>query len=396
MRFTLVDTPAGFRAAADKLAAGRGPLGIDTERASSFRYDDRAFLVQVHRREAGTFLIAPEGHRDAVREIFSPALSGADWILHAAGEDLPSLASLGLHPGRLFDTELAARMAGYPKPNLAAMVHEFTNVTLAKGHGREDWSTTPLPPEWQEYAALDVIYLNDVAEGLTELLDGSNKLSAAEQEFAHLAAQPAPVPKTWRDMKAISTLTSGRELHIARSLWQHRDARSRARDTSPHALLPTKVIIEIAREKPRTPGALARLRGFPARRRGAVDEWFAVLSAAYGAAPEEWPDSASMHRRADEPPGKSAWQRHHPESWSRLSTAREAVATVAAIQSMAPEVVLQPALLRRVMWDGDTAELLDTHMLAQALSAAGARPWQVSLAAPAISAALRDAEVPTS
>lgn len=396
MRFTLVDTPAGYRAAADKLAAGRGPFGIDTERASSFRYDDRAFLVQVHRRDSGTFLIAPEGHRDAVREIISPVLSGANWILHAAGEDLPSLAALGLHPGRLFDTELAARMAGYPKPNLAAMVHEFTSVTLAKGHGREDWSTTPLPLAWQEYAALDVIHLNDLAEGLTEVLDSSDKLSAAEQEFAHLASQSAPVPKTWRDMKGIATLTSDRELHIARSLWRHRDARGRARDTSPQALLPTKVIIAIARENPRTPAALARVRGFPARRRGAVDEWFAVLSAAYESEANEWPDPASMQRGADEPPGRSAWQRHHPESWSHLSVAREAVAAVAATQSIAPEVVLQPALLRRVIWKMDSSATRDTHILAQTLSAAGARPWQVALAAPAISAALRDAEAPTS
>lgn len=389
MRFALVDDPAAFHAAADALAAGRGPFAIDTERASSFRYDDRAFLVQVHRRGAGTFLIAPEGHREAVCEVFAPVLSNRDWILHAAGEDLPSLAALGLTPGTLFDTELAARLAGFDRPNLAAMVEEFTATILAKGHGREDWSTTPLPTPWQEYAAHDVLHLNDLAEGLAEMLDRDGKLAAAEQEFAHLAALPAPVPKTWREIKGIARVPAGLGLHVARALWEHRDARGSATDTSPHALLPSKVIVEIARDLPRTPGALARVRGFPARRRGAVDEWFAVLSGAYDSAPADWPDPADVRGNEFEPPGKSAWQRHRPESWARLVAARDALASRARELAIAPEVVLQPALLRRVVWEYAEIENADTHVLAQALIDAGARPWQVELAAPVVTRVLR-------
>ena len=74
-------------------------------------------------------------------------LNGAEWIVHAAPEDLPSLADLGLHPGRLFDTALAGRIAGYNKPNLGAMVKEFCGVELEKSHGRENWSAVPLPED---------------------------------------------------------------------------------------------------------------------------------------------------------------------------------------------------------------------------------------------------------
>ena len=56
-------TRDGFTAAAARLAAGTGPFAIDTERASGYRYDDRAFVVQIRRRGAGTMLFAPEGHR---------------------------------------------------------------------------------------------------------------------------------------------------------------------------------------------------------------------------------------------------------------------------------------------------------------------------------------------
>ena len=104
----VVDTLDGLRTAARALASGRGPIAIDTERASAYRYDDRAFLVQLRRAGSGTILIDPEGRRDAVRDIIGPVVSGADWVLHAAPSDLPALAGVGLYPGRLFDTELAA------------------------------------------------------------------------------------------------------------------------------------------------------------------------------------------------------------------------------------------------------------------------------------------------
>ncbi|EEI16740.1 HRDC domain-containing protein [Corynebacterium lipophiloflavum] len=386
MNFELVDTPAAFRRAAAQLFHGRGPCAIDTERASSFRYDDRAFLVQVNRRDAGTFLFAPEGHRDALREALAPVIGGTDWILHAAGEDLPSLAELGLHPGTLFDTEIAARLAGFERPNLAAMVGEFTGVTLDNGYGREDWSTIPLPLQWQAYAADDVVYLSALAEGLTEVLDAAGKLEAAEQEFEHVRTRPAPAPKTWRDLKGISSLPTGRSLHLARALWDYRDARGRATDTSPHTLLGSKVILNIAKNPPRTPDELGRVRGFPARRRDAIEEWYAVIERACADAPSRWPDAP---RDRDNPPSKSSWQRHHPESWQRFVSAREEVSRHADDIDVAPELLVQPALLRAVVWNGVASE---TGAAARALSAAGARPWQVDAASAAIARGLRAAD----
>ena len=152
----LADTPSSIRAAADRLAGGIGPIAVDTERASGFRYDDRAFLLQLRRARAGTVLIDPEGRRDLVTAELAPVLNSEEWVLHAAASDLPSLAMLGLHPSRLFDTELAGRLAGFEKVNLAAMIHEVFDYELAKGHGAEDWSTRPLPGAWLNYAALDV------------------------------------------------------------------------------------------------------------------------------------------------------------------------------------------------------------------------------------------------
>src|SRR5690348_14847172 len=97
---------AGLRDASSRLSDGVGPVAVDVERASGFRYSQRAYLVQVYRREAGVFLFDPPAIGD-----FDPleaAIGGEEWILHAASQDLPSLRELGLEPPSIFDTELAS------------------------------------------------------------------------------------------------------------------------------------------------------------------------------------------------------------------------------------------------------------------------------------------------
>lgn len=384
--YELATTPEGYRRAADALSRGRGPFAIDTERASAYRYDDRAFLVQVFRRDAGTFLLAPEGHRSEFQDILAPVLNGEDWIVHAAPEDLPSLAELGLYPGTLFDTALAGRIAGFEKPNLAAMVEEFCAVHLQKGHGREDWSEVPLPPEWLEYAAEDVIYLNELAEAQAELLAATDKLDIADEEFAFIVAEWAewePTRKTWRDMKGISHLKSRESLAVARTVWEVRDKEARLRDLSPSLLLPNKVLLAMARQLPRTPRDLKLIPGFPRQRRGAVQSWFSVLESVYDSDPAEWPERAQRFEGDSSPPGKSAWQRHHPDSWESVQAMRSAVAYTAGQLEIQPEVLITPAVLRQAVWTV-TSEPgpWSTHRVAILLRSLGAREWQIAEVAP--------------
>src|SRR3954467_7086955 len=99
-------TPAGLARAAEALAAATGPVALDAERASGYRYTHRAYLVQLRRAGAGTVLIDPLPFADLAA--LSAAVADTEWILHAASQDLPCLAELGMLPTRLFDTELAA------------------------------------------------------------------------------------------------------------------------------------------------------------------------------------------------------------------------------------------------------------------------------------------------
>ena len=106
-------TADDIAAAADRLASGTGPFAVDAERASGFRYSNRAYLIQIRRTGAGTVLIDPVNHGGSPIDALAPVaevLAEDEWILHAADQDLPCLAEVGLRPPALYDTELAGRL----------------------------------------------------------------------------------------------------------------------------------------------------------------------------------------------------------------------------------------------------------------------------------------------
>ncbi len=182
-------TASQIAAAAELLDRGHGPFAVDAERASGFRYSNRAYLIQIRRTGAGTVLIDPVSHGvdplTALRPV-AEVLSTDEWILHSADQDLPCLAEVGMRPPALYDTELAGRLAGFDRVNLATMVQRLLGFGLAKGHGAADWSKRPLPAEWLNYAALDVELLIELRAAISRILAEQGKTDWAAQEFEHL------------------------------------------------------------------------------------------------------------------------------------------------------------------------------------------------------------------
>ena len=118
----VVATDAALAEVTGGLAGGDGPVAVDAERASGYRYGQRAYLVQLRRSGAGTVLIDPIACPDLSG--VDAALQDAEAVLHAASQDLPCLAEIGFRPRRLFDTELAGRLLGYPRVALGTLVEE--------------------------------------------------------------------------------------------------------------------------------------------------------------------------------------------------------------------------------------------------------------------------------
>lgn len=384
-------------AAADLLAGGHGPFAVDAERASGFRYSNRAYLIQIRRAGAGTVLIDPVGAGEDPAALLRPVaevLDDDEWILHAADQDLACLAEVGMWPRALYDTELAGRLAGFDRVNLAAMVQRLLGLGLAKGHGAADWSKRPLPADWLNYAALDVEVLIELRQAIAAVLSDQGKSDWAAQEFTHLRVTDFATTTRrdrWRRVSGIHKVRDQRGLAAVRELWTVRDRVAARRDIAPARILPDSAIIAAAVANPTTVEELLALPVFggPKQRRSAAT-WLAAMAAARdNPEPPEAGDSPSG------PPPPSRWSRRKPEAAARLEAARAALNAVSEQVNVPTENLLTPDLVRRLCWDWKPAPPDPTVVIEEFLIGGGARPWQreltVSALVRALGAAGRDA-----
>jgi ribonuclease D len=381
----IVTSTAQLAAAIAALAGGTGPVAVDAERASGFRYGQRAFLVQFRRAGAGTVLVDPVACPDLSG--LDAALADAEAVLHAASQDLACLAELGYRPRRLFDTEVAGRLLGCPRVGLAAMVEAMLGLRLEKTHSAADWSTRPLPAEWLKYAALDVEVLVELRDVLAELLAAQGKTEWAGQEFAAvLAAEPSP-PRAdpWRRTSGIHRVRNRRGLAVVRELWLERDKIARRRDMSPTRVLPDAAIVEAARVPPGGAAEMAGIAGFGGRNaRRHEAEWLRAIGRARALPDRALPEASAP--RGDGPPPAHRWPERDPEAAQRLIAARAVVAALADSHGLPAENLLPPDAVRRLAWQ-PPAEIGPATVAAD-LIGYGARPWQAELTSVPLAKAL--------
>jgi ribonuclease D len=375
----LVDTRSAFRLALDDLLAQNGPLAVDAERASGFRYSPRAYLVQVHRTGSANYLIDPLGVGDLAD--ITRELVDQEWIVHAAHQDLACLREVGVSPENLFDTELGARLAGLPRVGLQGVVEDVLGLRLAKEHSAADWSTRPLPPSWLTYAALDVELLPRVRDEIHRILGEQNKLDIAAQEFQAALAHPPSPPRRepWRRLSGLHQIRGSRSLAIARELWLARENLASSSDTAPGRLVPDRSLIAAVLADPSTQSDLQKLKTFHGRAsRSHLALWWEAIER--GRRSEDLPTARVA---AEGPPPPRVWGEKNPEAASRLEAARAVMATLSEDQAIPVENLLTPDFLRRLCWEPPLDISLDT--VAESLRHLGARFWQIELLAPALS-----------
>ena len=356
-----------------RFAAGTGPVAIDAERASGYRFSQRAYLVQLRRKGSGSALIDPLGCPDL--SVLGKVLQGDEWVLHAASQDIPCLAEIGLDAPAVFDTELAGRLAGFERVGLGAMVENVLGYRLEKGHSAADWSTRPLPDDWLVYAALDVEVLLELRDALEEELRSQGKLAWAHEEFEAVRLAPAPGPRVdpWRRTSGIHRLRTRRQLAGVRAMWEVRDQMARRRDTAPGRILPDAAIVNAVSAAPATPQELMALPVFGGRStRRHVDTWWAALQQAASLSDDELPQPVPA---GDGPPPPNRWAERDPVAAKRLARVRAAVTGLADTLQIPAENLIPPDAVRRLAWT-PPAELSE-EAVSGALTAHGARPWQV-------------------
>jgi ribonuclease D len=380
----VVDTPDRLATVVEAVATGTGPIALDAERASGYRYSSRAYLVQLRRAGSGTALVDPIPFGDLTA--LDAAIGDAEWILHAATQDLPCLNAIGLYPRTLFDTELAGRLLNLPRVGLASLVESELGFSLAKEHSAVDWSTRPLPAPWLEYAALDVEVLLELREAMIKRLEDAGKLEWAHEEFDALTRFDGPPVRAepWRRTSGVHKVRGRRNLEIVRQLWTARDDLARSSDTAPGRLLPDASLVAIASAPPadaRGMRALPALRHRIARRHLAV--WTQALEVAL-AVPEE--DLPTKIAALDGPPPPRSWAERDPEAAARLTACRAVITELCTTHDLPAENLLTPDLVRRLAWE--PPDPLDSDAVATVLQTGGARPWQIELTSARLTEAL--------
>jgi len=380
---SLVSTPEQLSELIAAIARGTGPVALDAERASGFKYSQRAYLIQLRRKDSGSHLIDPILFPNL--EPLQEAMTGVDWILHAASQDLICLAEVGLVPtASVFDTELAGRLLGLPRVGLGPLIETQLGYSLAKEHSAADWSTRPLPESWLNYAALDVEFLIELWEVLETMLREAGKYDWALQEFDYVKLNTRPTERIdpWRRTSGMHVIRNRRDLAVVREVWYARDELAHEQDIAAGRILSDSHIVTMANSGLSTASELKTLSFMHLRNvKRHSDLWISAALAAHNLPEEELP---ALKLPVTGPPAPRNWELRNPQAWRRLEYARAQLSVTAEINGLPVENLMTPDTIRRVLWTPPD----NVDALRQSLLDFGARSWQVELVSPILETAI--------
>lgn len=231
-------------------------LALDLEMDSFYSYFGKVCLVQLSTENAD-FLLDPLAGLNLSPLGAILADKSKIKILHAGENDIPYLRGpLGFETVRnVFDTYLAARILGYTRCGLAALLEEHFQITLDKEMQTADWRQRPLTAEQEEYARTDTRYLIPLRDVLLNQLRENDKLEQARSEFerildrVHVPRQFDPTG--WTRIRNVRDL-NGLGRAILSELYRWRDEEARRRDQAAFRVVSDRQLCELARKAPTT------------------------------------------------------------------------------------------------------------------------------------------------
>ena len=258
----MIDTADALTAFASS-AASATALALDTEFMREKTYRAELCLLQIANADgSGAACIDPLAIPDL--SALAPLLvaPGIVKIMHAARQDLEVLMpAVGLVQP-VFDTQIAAALAGFPSQvGYAELVRRLLGVDLAKAHTRADWARRPLSAEEQEYALDDVRHLGGLRASLLDTLASKGRTAWLEEELAALAnpdtLRVAP-EDAWKKIKGLPALDEQRH-RLAQELAAWRERRASERNRPRGWILDDFCLREIVLRLPRSIEALTAL-----------------------------------------------------------------------------------------------------------------------------------------
>jgi len=293
--YELVATDAALAAVCARVEK-TSVLALDTEFVGENTYYPSLELVQLFDGDGTVALIDAQAIGDWKPLARLLANAGILKLLHSGSQDLSLLARVtGEAPRPLFDTQLAAAMAGLGEQiSYANLVREFVGVTLEKGETVSNWSQRPLRDAQLEYAALDVMHLHQVHRALHERLVELKRLDWFEEEQQARAAlatreEELDEDELYRNVKEWSKVPESK-LVILQELARWRENTARATNVPRRQLMPDAALVGLARLAPAKADDLRNQRQLPM---GPVmrhrDELIEVVRRARAIPKDQWP-----------------------------------------------------------------------------------------------------------
>ncbi len=252
-------------------ARAHGRLALDTEFMREKTYWARLCLIQLAVGEECAIL-DPFEENDLTPLFEVLRDTAVVKVVHAGSQDLEILYRLsGSAAGPVFDTQIAATLAGFPaQVGYARLVQDLFGVAVDKSDTFTDWSRRPLTPTQIEYALNDVRYLDRAWAQLTDRLERDGRLEWLSDDFAALSDPAAyeVVPEAqFRRLKRLSSLTR-RQLGVLQEVAAWREREAMRRDLPRKWVVGDETLVEIARRRPATSAALGEVRGVNVRALG--------------------------------------------------------------------------------------------------------------------------------
>ncbi len=259
----LIATTEALAALCDRLAA-EPFVTVDTEFMREKTYFPELCVVQlggandvaVIDAQAEGLDLAPLGALFA-----NPAVTK---VFHACRQDIEIfLLKFGAVPTPLFDTQVAAMVAGFgDQVGYDTLVSSLAGGRIDKAHRFSDWSARPLSRAQIAYAAADVTWLRPVYEGLRARLTREGRLDWVAEEAAVLAdpATSRTEPEdAWRRLK----LRGGnrRQLALVKAIAAWREREAMRVNVPRQRIVRDEQIPELAALAPADAEGLTRVRG---------------------------------------------------------------------------------------------------------------------------------------
>ena len=303
----LIEDPRELRRVLQHVAESHR-VAFDTESASFHRYVDRVYLIQLSTDRLTTLVdpLAIDDLSPIGAILVDPRI---EIVFHDADYDLRVLdRDYGFRARNIFDTRVAAQLAGEAAVGLGSLLQKHFDVRLDKRFQRADWSARPLTSGMRAYAADDTRHLLRLRDLLDEQLRVVGRRHWLAEECARLehvrwAAGRFDDDEGYLRLKGARALNP-RSLAVLRRLHGWREQIAAELDRAPFRILSNQALVAIAKSCPTdlvSLGAVAGVGPTTVRRQGS--RLLEVIGEGLGVPSDQLP----LARRSRRPPPDPAY-----------------------------------------------------------------------------------------